>query len=1213
MAINSAEIAGAQGQFQSLYAAQYQHSSFLSGVMGMAGPPPMQAEAITGGAMNRIGAVAGPLAGLGLGMMGLDPVSLGMKAGMGAYRAGAGFMGSAAAGLGVAGAAAIPLALAGFASNQMMQGAGQQQGFNSAMRQSFPFNQGFGQGFSTTQLGAMGSDIRGMVGQVGPAGEMSSFHELSSLAANMGRMGMATGVRDVQQFSQKFREMVQTIKTVATELGTSLEQAQQAMASMRGSGVFKAADQVKMATQIRGYSISGGLATSELAAMGSIGSQISRSVGGRGNAGAFAGMKTLGTIGSALQTGVLNDEDIYNATGMYGAEGRQALATRQMELSSSFLRSNKGRYFLASVAGSNGQLDEASVSSWMGGGMDVEETRGQAHRNLRGVGRANFIRNEGRLRGAAMEKFGGLLPAMAMQQWAQGKGVDINNMGDREMLFASRQLGMGMDELEATLKEARNLPALMQSQQTEGQIDQGLRTVANRRRTQGIEGMKRQFEQAREKVQGGLQSLGADFYTQTSDMVERWINKMSGTYVDEINRDAIRAYKESGNLSDFQARTGIGRANRFGGAARPGSGGISASSEFFGEGGMSGGGVAGLASFGLGGAIGSFLRGDTGYDRAVKAGFGSVLDPVRGMRAGAGREVALGKASTFMNEFFSNMANPNLSGQSFGFSSGMQDKMREAYAGGLAEKHGLDRANALQGFLEGEAAKGSTEARAALLQLRNAPDSQKGAIALGIERSGKVSSGSQISAGAAETSSLFGGAYASRGEQAEAAGNILGTDKGGISGWKIAGTALLATSVVGAGLAVGLGIKGLIDHVQNTAKRQKAGEFMLSSAGQEFTRALASGSSADIDKAFNKVQDQYTDLRSRGEGNTDEAQRIKMMYAAAMVTKRAQAAGKSVFDKDIIKSVAGSLPGVSEDDLGTALTSVGKTFTDTQNNEIRSIARATRGGAQHRLDEINASGIIGRRGSTGVDASLQSYIRQAREEAGLSGAVGAEASDAMGEMSAFQEQRDRMNGYWNKSTSALRTDVKAREKLGLYGASQEERSVLSEKQRIAGQMRRGGAAGAVLQTLGLAVNRENYYSLKGASGDNVSSAVQAMMDKAGVGGAGMDDLRTELTTALTTKDKNLQARTLSDIQRGVSKGGLELLDEKKKQSEQEQREKNPILDSIDKTLAQMLDVSKQTQPDIKQMAHGIWQLNDSSNKDGNVKDTNSAPWPGGPT
>jgi len=394
---------------------QSQYSSFIGGMSGLQGSPGVQADQIAGGLMNRVSAIGAPLASLGVGLMGLDPMSIGIKAGMGAYASGAGLAGAGVLGLGAAGAVAVPMAVAGYAANQMWTGAQQQQAFNQNMRGAFSFMTPGGQGFTGQQLGQINQGLFSMAGQHGPGGDMLGVRELQGLAVNMGRMGMAgTGAQDVSQFSQKFREMVNTLKVVAKEMGTSMQAAQEFVVAMRSSGIFNSGDQRRLATEIRQFAQAGNMATSELTAAANIGAQVSRAIGGRGGQGAFAGIRTIGTIGAAMQAGVLSDEDLYNATGLTGAEGRQALAARQLEQSGNFLRTGRGRMFLASVAGQNGQLDPSSVQDWLSGGMGIGDTRASARRNLSAVGRAGFLRNEGRLRGAALEQFGGMLPSMAL-------------------------------------------------------------------------------------------------------------------------------------------------------------------------------------------------------------------------------------------------------------------------------------------------------------------------------------------------------------------------------------------------------------------------------------------------------------------------------------------------------------------------------------------------------------------------------------------------------------------------------------------------------------------------------------------------------------------------------------------------------------------------------------------------------------------------------
>ena len=72
---------------------------------------------------------------------------------------------------------------------------------------------------------------------------------------------------------------------------------------------------------VRQMGLSGGLTTTELTSMANIGSQIARSMGGLGQQGAFGGMKAIGNLGTAMQIGSVGEMDVYNATGMTGAEG----------------------------------------------------------------------------------------------------------------------------------------------------------------------------------------------------------------------------------------------------------------------------------------------------------------------------------------------------------------------------------------------------------------------------------------------------------------------------------------------------------------------------------------------------------------------------------------------------------------------------------------------------------------------------------------------------------------------------------------------------------------------------------------------------------------------------------------------------------------------------------------------------------------------------
>jgi hypothetical protein len=549
MPYSSMEIAQMNGAFQQASMQQQQYSGMIGqgygggSIYGVGSGA--TADRMMGGAMNRMGAVGAPLMAGAAGLMGMDPLSLGLKAGIGAYGAGMGLGGAAAVGGAVALPAMAAFGAGSYMGHQAYQGAGQQMDLNATLRSSYNFrNQQGGAGFQRGEMTQIGSMIRDMSGQFGPGGEVVGFRELTQLAGKMNTMGLAQGVKDVKDFAEKFKHMVTSLKTMATDLGTTLEGAMEFAAAAKSSGVFGMKNAAGFAHAARQTAASGGLAVSEVTGAASIGSQISRAMGGLGRQGAAAGMRTIGQIGTAVQMGAITEEDIYNTTGLTGAEGRQAYATSSMEKTASFLQSGRGRRMLASMAGKNGTLDESAVQEFLSGGMSIQETMRLDNKMKSTVGRANFIRNEGRLRGAAMERLGAFLPGIQMQQWAASKGIDINDMDDRSMLFAQRQLGMGRDEVDSAIKMANAMPRIMEEQRRSDVRDQGQQQFALMSKGRGLEGVKTRYEQAKHEINSKLQKVGQDFFNQGSEWVEGIMNRMIDNYSQNVHKDIDSAFQD---------------------------------------------------------------------------------------------------------------------------------------------------------------------------------------------------------------------------------------------------------------------------------------------------------------------------------------------------------------------------------------------------------------------------------------------------------------------------------------------------------------------------------------------------------------------------------------------------------------------------------------------------------------------------------------------
>lgn len=742
-------------QITGMYGQQYQS-------MGMMVPSTMLAESLMGGAMGRGAAIGGPMMQGAAGMMGLDPMSMGIRAAsFGVQRLGMGALGGGMMGLGAATGAGVAAMGVGYAANQMFQGAQNQMAFGNGMRQNFAFmrQDGTGQGFNRSDLSSISNTLQSMTHSYGPGGETMGFGELSKLAQNMGKMGMANGVQDAKDFSRKFKEMVTTLKTVATELGTSLEAAQELMSSARGSGIFKTGDQLKFSGAIRSTGLAGNLSTSELTGMANVGSRISRAFGGLGGAGAMGGIKALGQVGIATQVGALSEEDIYNATGATGAEGRAAMASEMLQNTGNFLKTSKGRWFLASVAGKDGRLNSDAVSEYMyGGGMGTDRTKQLAHQNLSGIGRANFIRNEGRLRGQVMEQMGGLAPAVALMGWAQQRGININDMDDRSMLFAQRHLGMGRDELDATVKMAQALPDIMERQRNTSRNDEYVqgRTQYNKSRD-----VRTRLEHIRHGIQEKLQSVGQDLFQSGSEMIESTMNKLLGQFESYASRDIEE----------------VARAAKLGGA-----GGAQRFNERFGT-------QAGV--FGMSGAQVSKAT-----DRFMQRSSYNAGDPSK--RQEAMRLQGLADAADY----------GSASKGTMDYIGANKADLLRAYGQGIAGKSGDQRTAAVSSYLETKAKQGDVGAQRMLTEMRTNPAKAAGVVGA-MERELGIDKGSGLGASYGKGSMFAGqGGWSSQERQNFDVGGVFTgrsneeiVEAGGLgSQLKIAG-GVLSASVVNMGIA----------------------------------------------------------------------------------------------------------------------------------------------------------------------------------------------------------------------------------------------------------------------------------------------------------------------------------------------------------------------------------------------------------------------------
>lgn len=1141
MVLTSAQIAQMNGAFQG----QAINQMAYSGMIGQP-PSPYSGERFAGSAMNTAGALAGPLTTGALALAGFDPFSMAIRGGALGLAAGGGMTGMAAGALGGAASVGLPLMAAGYAGGQFMQGAQQHQQLAANLRSSFSFrNQFGGNGFTGGDVGMIGSTMRDMASSVGPAGEMVGFEELGRLASNMGRMGMAQGVRNAKDFTDKFKQMVSALKEIASEMGTSLEEAQKMMAGMRQAGVFGLGQQTQFASMIRRGAQAGGMATSELTGMMSVGSQISRMIGGRGVAGAQAGVETITNIGVAQQLGMLSEEDIYNATGLTGAMGRRALATQQLQGAAQFLRGGLGRRMVAAMAGRDGRLDEGDAEEFASGGVSVDRTRQMWQENLKGVGRANFIRNEGRLRGEVLRKFGGLTPAIAMRGWLEGKGVDADLDNDRAMLFMQRRLGLGRDEADVMLKQVRDLPQLLRERGIADREEGVAQRLRQRQQTTGVEGLKRKLDHAMASVRGELQQAGAGFMENLENEFEGIVNYITGTRVKEFRRDVSRAF-ETGKLGGATGRAAISQ------------------------------------TFGIGGGIAANLRGIQAPAQAQ-----SNIDVGRGIIS-----EALGLGGGFMGEF-NRVDRERLSKRGFDFSGltqkGVASRLNEiqafasAAAGpGASLKFADDTKSRLRDLYSQVTGLGEDRAKSVQAMLLGSEDPQAQALGRRLASAGS----------AAEKGRIIAGLNKALGRPDEAklyaTGDLMGVyntsshltykDQASAIGEALLGTTGERRTLLFSG-EQNKSMYGLLDRMMEKVGLADKNKHLFSKdlseeavaatgafARTEEGRALAARA-IDADKttraaAAATVQSDIAKLQAKeAEGNLGVAERGQLEYLRSVrAAQRLQDIGGSKASKEAIARAAKDLNMTPQQFMSRASGIVGlvssaqkDALMQFEGKESRAALEAMTKGGLITADGKLTSEMIGQYGpSTSGGAFLQAMVEQERSLGGISEASSLQdrqraLTGVFGEGGTIERQQAALRGMSVKDMRGLAESLRGK---GVGAARSELLASASMRDRL-GRGGKGQGMHNLTSVLGSEMTAKDIKKILGSGG--ADQLTGSLMEELGLTDAAS---RKDLQSAVTS----MQGGDIATAEQRVRAvlGGTEMMEARKKKSLAAAEQSDPL-------------------------------------------------------
>lgn len=483
------------------------------------------------GALGSLGVIGG---GWGAAASMLDPMGMALRAGSGAFGMAGGGFGGLAAGMGAAGMVAAPLyagvKYAGALASNFQGGMQDQMALNANLRQNFNFMGGqgaYGRGFNQSQMGQIG----GLVGAETRSNPFTSAGELNSLIAGGAQMGTFSGVRDVQEFSTRFKAMIATLKTVQKELGGNLQEAQDFVNQSRQAGVFGSTQATRFAATIRNTSAVTGMDQGALMQLSSQGAQIARSFGGYGRQGAAGAMAGVTSISTMMQRGMVDEETLSAATGgLTGQDAMNQFTLNMMQKTGRRARSAHGRYSIFGLANAEGTgLDEAALMQFQMGDMGVGNLSRRAHRRVNRMGRAEAMDHEGELRGAAMEQGGVGFQIGMMRQLLGGREGSMNDALVSQVL--QRRGGLNRDEATIMTARIRNQGTLVQAETSDriaSRREGEMRTDIREHRS--LDAFQREIGHTISNELGltKAREMGRKFVTDVSSSMERAMNQLLG-------------------------------------------------------------------------------------------------------------------------------------------------------------------------------------------------------------------------------------------------------------------------------------------------------------------------------------------------------------------------------------------------------------------------------------------------------------------------------------------------------------------------------------------------------------------------------------------------------------------------------------------------------------------------------------------------------------
>lgn len=536
--MSTTDVAGLFQSQNSMFMGQNSYAQQIGVSRGGGGAPSYSPASSFGGHSAGSGAAGfgmsamGGIAQLGAGMA-FDP--------FGAFIGGAaGAMGRGGLGAMMAGGAAAALPMMPIAIGaQMAIGAGvrggQQQNAITQQLGGYNFmNSGSrtGQGFSRGDAQQVGDSIR----QLSHIPEMmSSVDELTKLMPKLKASGVMSGVKSANEFQQRFKEAVSTIRDMSKVLGTTMEEAEQFFSHSRSVGFTGRSGQLRNTLNAQLTSGLTGMSTGQVMGLQQSGAAMATQVGARRSLGATAVTNMAQTLGRAQQEGRLSEGALEDMTGLQGGEAVQAASQRMTEAMYNFSqRSPVGKLMMAGLAkfDKNGKavgLDDNLVRQFQSGAIGVDELKKRAS-GLTNDQKISFTqRQAGTLAMDLAGKVGIGGVGSIFQNLLGGRGTDADR------LVMGRNTGLNEGEVDV----AMSLSGMgMGDEQGMGQMAKlRAREASFKDRTDPATILKRMKTKLHASLLGGIEQAGAQIFTSLGKEYDSFVDEIVGRHIVTLSKE----------------------------------------------------------------------------------------------------------------------------------------------------------------------------------------------------------------------------------------------------------------------------------------------------------------------------------------------------------------------------------------------------------------------------------------------------------------------------------------------------------------------------------------------------------------------------------------------------------------------------------------------------------------------------------------------------